>query len=131
MNVDDLCLRMWSISRVDGNNNDGLAATEVAPPLDATVVSALTRIGANVKRARKEAFHESRVAFARRIGCAPMTLDRIERGDFGVAAGHLLSALHHISALEDVVDKTNPGLLIAALVPASFPAGFPVEQPKD
>lgn len=88
------------------------------------VLEGLRQLGAHVKRARKEAFKESRVDFARRLGCSPMTLDRVERGDPGVAAGYLVAALHAMAALHDVVEAASPKLLIATLVPASFPTGF-------
>lgn len=97
---------------------------DINPALSEATVASLRQIGANIRRARKEAFKESREDFARRIGCSPMTLDRIERGDPGVAVVYLVSALHVMMVAHEVVDATSPDVLIAAMVPAIFPASF-------
>jgi transcriptional regulator with XRE-family HTH domain len=88
------------------------------------VADALAQIGANIQRGRKEAFRESREAFAKRIGCSPPTLDRIERGESGVAAVHLIAALQAMHVLADVVKASSPALLIATQVPVEFPPEF-------
>lgn len=85
------------------------------------VKDALRQIGAHIQRARKEAFRESREKFASRLGCSPVTLDRIERGEPGVAAIYLLAALQAMQVLGDVVAAASPNLLIATLVPVDFP----------
>jgi hypothetical protein len=100
----------------------------INPDLDAQVLDSLRKIGANVRRARKEAFRESREAFARRLGCAPMTLDRIENGEPGVAVIYLFAALQAMHVLRDVEKATSPQLLIATLIPAEFPANFDVPK---
>lgn len=100
----------------------------INPELEPTVLDSLQEIGANVRRARKEAFRESREAFARRLGCAPMTLDRIENGEPGVAAIYLLAALQAMQVLRDVTVATSPRLLIATLIPAEFPSNFAVPK---
>jgi transcriptional regulator with XRE-family HTH domain len=97
---------------------------DINPNPAAEVAEALAQIGANIQRGRKEAFRESREAFAKRIGCSPPTLDRIERGEGGVAAVHLISALQAMHALADVVKASSPGLLIATQVPVDFPPEF-------
>lgn len=96
----------------------------INPTLVEAVTEGLQALGAHVKRARKEAFKESRVDFSRRLGCSPMTLDRIERGDPGVKTIYLVAALHMTSVLPDVIDAASPKVLIATLIPAIFPAGF-------
>lgn len=98
----------------------------INPELEVSVLGALREIGANVRRARKEAFRESREVFAKRLGCAPMTLDRIENGEPGVAVVYLLAAMQAMQVLRDVTAATSPGLLIATLIPADFPASFAV-----
>ncbi|MFK4705755.1 transcriptional regulator with XRE-family HTH domain [Roseateles asaccharophilus] len=97
---------------------------EINPNLQEAADVALKQIGRNIQRARKEGFHESREAFAKRIGCAPMTLDRIEAGDRGVAVVYLVAALAAVHVLQDAVNVTKPDLLIATQIPAKFPEGF-------
>ena len=96
----------------------------INPGLIEVVSEGLQALGAHIKRGRKEAFRESRVDFALRLGCSPMTLDRIERGDPGVKVIYLAAALHLMSVLPDVVDAASPKVLIATRVPVLFPAGF-------
>lgn len=84
----------------------------------------LKMLGVHIRRARKEAFKESRNAFARRLGCSPMTVDRIENGEPGVAAIYLMAALQAMQVLPDVVDAASPKLLIATLIPVEFPSDF-------
>jgi hypothetical protein len=103
----------------------------INPSLDLSTREGLAMLGAHIKKARKEAFKESRVDFAKRLGCVPMTLDRIERGDPGVAVMYLMAALQVMGVLHDVVEAASPKLLIATLVPATFPPGFATEQPAN
>ena len=88
------------------------------------VTEALVEIGVNIRRARKEAFHESRQAFAKRLGCSPATLDRLETGKPGVSVAHLLAAMQAMQALQDVVLATSPNILIAIQIPVEFPKNF-------
>tara|TARA_B100001105_G_scaffold73718_1_gene58086 strand:- start:785 stop:1105 length:321 start_codon:yes stop_codon:yes gene_type:complete len=104
---------------------------DINPNSATEVAEALVQIGSNIQRGRKEAFRESREAFARRIGCSPPTLDRIERGEGGVAAAHLISALQAMHVLADVVSASSPGLLIATQVPVEFPPDFNVSKEKN
>lgn len=92
----------------------------------AVVNDCLRQIGAHIQRARKEAFRESREKFAARLGCSPVTLDRMERGEPGVAIIYVLAALQAMQVLGSVVAATSPGLLIATLVPVDFPEEFGV-----
>lgn len=103
---------------------------DINPNSATEVAEALVQIGTNIQRGRKEAFRESRETFAKRIGCSPPTLDRIERGEGGVAAAHLMSALQAMHALTDVVRASSPGLLIATQVPVDFPAEFSAPKTK-
>lgn len=97
---------------------------DINPNLAEETDGALKEIGKNIQRARKEGFRESREVFAKRLGCSPMTLDRIEAGDRGVAVIYLAAALQAMHVLQDVVNVTKPELLIATLIPAQFPPGF-------
>ena len=92
--------------------------------LEESATDGLQKLGAHIRRARKEAFRETREAFARRLGCSPMTVDRIENGKPGVAAIYLMAALQAMQVLPDVVDAASPKLLIATLIPVEFPADF-------
>lgn len=96
----------------------------INPELQELVQDGLKQLGAHVRRARKEAFRESREAFAKRIGCTPVTLDRIEKGDSGVAIGYVFAALQLMYALPAVLEAASPKLLIATQLPADFPADF-------
>jgi DNA-binding XRE family transcriptional regulator len=92
------------------------------------VEAAMKRLGGHVREARKRALRESREAFAKRIGCSPITLDRIERGDPGVSMGMVMRALEVMRVLDSTVAAASPNLLIAArqvLVAADdAPPGF-------
>lgn len=94
-------------------------------------LDSLKKLGANIRRARKEAFKESREVFAARIGCSALTLDKLERGEPGVSCGYLMAALHVCTVAHDVVDATSPDPLIATLVPASFPASIRLDSFSD
>lgn len=115
-----------------GTNKDMEAARKartrrehnIHPELREPALDGLKKLGEHIRRARKEAFKESRVDFAKRLGCTPPTLDRLESGDPGVATMYLAAALLTMSVLPDVVEAASPKLLIATLVPASFPPGF-------
>jgi len=96
----------------------------INPELTADVNDAMKRVGANVRHARKLAFGETREAFAKRLGCSPITLDRIENGEPGVATIYLFAALQVMRVLPDAVDATSPELLIATRAPLNFPPGF-------
>ena len=96
----------------------------INPEYAGPVADALRQIGANIRRGRKEAFRESREAFAKRLGCSPVTLDRIESGEPGVAFIYILAALKAMHNLGDTVKATSPSLLIATQVPVDFPAEF-------
>ena len=100
-------------------------------PEPALVDEALRQIGANIQRARKDAFRESREAFARRLGCSPVTLDRMERGEPGVAFVYILAAMQATQALGDVVAASSPKLLIATQMPVDFPADFSTHLPDE
>jgi transcriptional regulator with XRE-family HTH domain len=97
---------------------------EVHPALREFAVGGLRLLGEHIRRARKEGFRESREAFAKRIGCTPPTLDKLENGDPGVSAMYLMAALHVMTVLPDVVNAANPHLFIATSIPATFPPGF-------
>lgn len=101
-----------------------MATSLINPALEALTMEGLRRIGEHVQRARKEAFRESRETFAKRLGCTPTTLDRIERGDPGVKVAYVAAALEVMGALRNVVDAASPELLIATTKPVSFPPGF-------
>lgn len=101
-----------------------VTASLINPALEPTTLPGLQLIGAHIRRARKEAFRESRQSFASRLGCTPMTLDRIERGDPGVKLIYVAAALDLMGVLHDVVEAASPKVLIATLKPASFPPGF-------
>ncbi|MEJ6002730.1 hypothetical protein [Paucibacter soli] len=96
----------------------------INPILQEQATASLKQIGLHIQRARKEAFRESREAFSQRLGCAPMTLDRLERGEPGVAAIYLVAALQAMQVLHDAVAATSPALLIATTIPPQFPPGF-------
>jgi DNA-binding XRE family transcriptional regulator len=113
-----------SPSVVAETSPDADGPSKRARPAAAAITDALVEIGMHVKRARKKAFKESREAFAARIGCSPMTLDRIERGDPGVAVVYLMAALNEMAVLRDVTEAASPKVLIATLLPVSFPPGF-------
>jgi transcriptional regulator with XRE-family HTH domain len=98
-------------------------------PEPGLVEEAQRQIGAHIQRARKEAFRESREAFARRLGCSPVTLDRMERGEPGVAFVYILAAMQAMKVLGDVVAASSPKLLIATQVPVDFPAEFSIDPP--
>ena len=106
-----------------------MSAPLINPALEKATLEGLRRLGAHIHRARKEAFKESRETFAQRLGCTPSTLDRIERGDPGVKVVYLAAALELMQSLHNVVDAASPEVLIASLLPASFPPGF--EFPND
>lgn len=78
------------------------------------MAAAMKRLGSQVREARKRALHESRKAFSKRIGCSPITLDRIERGDPGVSMGIVMRALEVMRVLDATVAAASPKLLIAA-----------------
>lgn len=101
-----------------------MVASIINPTLLDSASDGLKKLGEHVRLARKEAFQESRVDFAKRIGCTPMTLDRIERGDPGVKIIYLVAALDLMGVMHDVVDAASPQVLIATLKPAAFPPGF-------
>lgn len=88
------------------------------------VLEGLTQIGANIQKARREAFAESTEAFASRLGCSMETVELIEAGDPGVPVIYVLAALQVMQSLADVVAVTSPKLLIATHVPVDFPAEF-------
>lgn len=97
---------------------------EVHPALREFAIGGLRILGEHIRRARKEGFRESREAFAKRIGCTPPTLDKLETGDPGVSVMYLMAALHVMTVLPDVVNAANPQLFIATSIPATFPPGF-------
>lgn len=103
---------------------------DIAAELREPTLDGLKQIGAHIREARKRAFKESRVDFARRLGCTPVTLDRLEAGDPGVASMYLAAALMAMSVLPDVVNASSPKMLIASLVPITFPPGFGLGQPQ-
>ncbi|MCZ8254677.1 MAG: helix-turn-helix transcriptional regulator [Polaromonas sp.] len=78
------------------------------------IEAALKKLGQHVHDARKRALRESREVFAKRIGCSPVTLDRIERGDPGVSIGIVMKALEAMRVLDAAVAATSPNLLITA-----------------
>lgn len=98
----------------------------INPEYQAAVNDALVKLGIHIRRTRTEAFRESRGTFAKRIGCSPVTLDRMERGEPGVAVVYILAALQASQTLGDVVDASNPKVLISTLMPVSFPTDFAI-----
>lgn len=96
----------------------------INPDYQASVNDALVKLGSHIRRTRTEAFRESRGAFAKRIGCSPVTLDRMERGEPGVAIVYVLAALQASQTLDNVVEASNPKVLIATLMPIQFPTDF-------
>jgi transcriptional regulator with XRE-family HTH domain len=96
----------------------------ITPPLTGPAVAAdLVAIGRLIKQARKEALGESREAFAQRMGCSPLTLDKIEAGAAGVGFGHVMAALRLISANEAVVTALERSVDMLQL--AQHPVRFP------
>jgi len=83
----------------------------------------LQAIGALIKRARRESFGESREAFAARVGCSALTLDRIEEGAGGVGFGHVMAALRLIGSSQAVIValERNVDMLQLGRRPVSFP----------
>lgn len=101
---------------------------QVSEHLQGPAEAALREIGANIRRARKEGLRMTREKFAEMLGCSPVTLDRIERGDAGVATIYLAAALQATHVLADMAKKSDPTLFIATQIPAEFPADFVAAQ---
>ena len=97
-----------------GAARSGTLFRSVSDESQVHIDSAMQRLGQNVFEARKRALRESREAFAKRIRCSPVTLDRIERGDPGVSMGVVMRALEVMRVLDAAVAATSPNLLIAA-----------------
>lgn len=93
----------------------------IHPQLQAPVSKALASIGANIQQARKSGFRMSRQRFADVLGCTAVTLDRIERGDPGVATVYYFAALEVTRCLSRVVESTDPDALVMSMAPISWP----------
>lgn len=85
------------------------ALTAISPNVSAALIS----LGDNLAEARKRR-HESRTAWAQRLGVSIPTLIRMERGDPGVACGIYATALSLIGqtpALARLADaESDPGV---------------------
>lgn len=97
---------------------------DINPEIAANVEESMKMLGANIQSARKKAFRESRQDFAKRLGCSPVTLDCLERGEPGVAGQWYFAAFQLMHVLHAVVDVASPELLIATQIPPEFPANF-------
>jgi transcriptional regulator with XRE-family HTH domain len=84
----------------------------------------LRALGALIKRARKDVLGLSREAFAARMDCSPLTLDKIECGSPGVGLGHVMAALRTIGAADVLIEsiERSVSMLELAAKPVSFPA---------
>lgn len=105
----------------EASPQDTAMSRTVHPQLQTPVVNALVAIGANIQRARKSAFRMSRQRFAQALGCTAITLDRIERGDPGVAAVYYFAALEITRCLSRLVEITDPSALVVSMSPISWP----------
>lgn len=74
-----------------------------------SVTDALVEFGDNLATARKRR-HESRAAWARRLGVSIPTLIRMERGDPGVACGIYATALSLIGQTPALARLADPEL---------------------
>lgn len=81
-------------------------ALTTMPP---TVSAALAELGDNLATARKRR-HESRAAWADRLGVSIPTLIRMERGDPGVACGIYAAALSLIGQAPALGRLADPAL---------------------
>lgn len=100
----------------DLDNEDARRAVDASSELKA--------IGLLIKRGRKEAFNESRELFSRRLGCSPLTLDKIEDGAEGVGFGLVMAALKVLGAASATLDAVTRSIDLLQM--AQHPVSFPV-----